>query len=73
MRIDHPLKMKALAPVAVVSLGFAALALAQAPGPAPEPAAADDPVATLVRQLELEKYKASIYCLSAFVYGLKVK
>ncbi len=64
MRLDHPLKMKAVASVAVVSLGFAAIALAQAPGPAP--AATDDPVAALVRQLDLEKYKATIKGLTAF-------
>ena len=47
----------------LVSILFVQLARAQAPAPAP---AVDDPVATLVKQLELERYKATIKGLTLF-------
>ena len=64
MRLDHPLKMKALASVAVVSLVSPPSRSRRRPAPAP--AATDDPVATLVHQLDLEKYKATIKGLTRF-------
>ena len=47
----------------LISLLAARFAGAQAPAPTP---VADDPVATLVRQLDLEKYKATIKGLTQF-------
>jgi len=47
----------------LISLLCVQVASAQAPAPAPAP---DDPVATLVKQLELEKYKATIKGLTLF-------
>ncbi len=54
----------------IVSVICAPLSRAQSPAPSPAAVAAavaaDDPVATLVRQLELEKYKATIKGLTRF-------
>lgn len=63
MRISPSLMLNAAATAALVSILCAQLASAQNPAPAP---AADDPVATLVKQLDLEKYKATIKRLTLF-------
>ena len=62
MRVTTSLKASRLAATVVVCALGTGGAAAQAPAPSP----ADDPVATLVRQLELEEYKATIKGLTQF-------
>jgi len=59
MRVSSGRKAYPAATAVLVSILGVQLATAQAP-------AADDPVAALVKQLELEKYKATIKGLTAF-------
>jgi len=63
MRVSSNQKARFTAIGVLASLLSVPLASAQAPAPAP---VADDPVAILVKQLDLEKYKATIKGLTLF-------
>ena len=62
MRVMKSLRSYGLTAAAVLSI----LLVRGAAGQSPAPVAAEDPVATLVKQLELEKYKATIKGLTRF-------
>ncbi len=63
MRVSSGLTANRAATAAFVSILCVQLASAQTPAPTPT---ADDPVATLVKRLDLEKYKATIKGLTQF-------